>query len=80
MCGTGKPHLPWRHPHKFWDLYEGKTITTAKHQSIGENITTLAFERNGGQGYSGTFGGKKCAPPIRPPVQPHPRCTCCASM
>ena len=25
----------------------------------GENITSLAFERNGGQGYSGTFDGKK---------------------
>lgn len=54
-----QPHLPWRHPKQFWDLYEGKSLTTAKHQTIGENITTLAFERNGGQGYSGTFDGHK---------------------
>jgi iduronate 2-sulfatase len=57
--GIRKPHLPWRHPKQFWDLYEGKSLTTAKHQTIGENITTLAFERNGGQGYSGTFDGQK---------------------
>jgi hypothetical protein len=39
--GFRKPHLPWRHPVSFWDLYEGKTLTTAKHQTIGKNITTL---------------------------------------
>jgi iduronate 2-sulfatase len=57
--GIRKPHLPWRHPRKFWDMYEGKALTTAKHQTIGENITTLAFERNGGPGYSGVFDGIK---------------------
>ena len=44
---------------RFWELYDGKTLSTAKHQTIGENITTLAFERNGGGGYSGVFDGVK---------------------
>ena len=48
-----------RHPKQFWELYEGKELATAKHQTIGENITYLAFERNGGSGYSGTYQGKK---------------------
>jgi len=46
-AGLRKPHLAWRVPHKFWAQYEGKTISLAKHMTIGENITVLAYEMNG---------------------------------
>lgn len=57
--GLRKPHLAWRYPRQFWDLYESKDLSIAKHQTIGENITTLAFERNGGWGFSGSYEGVK---------------------
>ena len=57
--GIRKPHLPWRIPRRFWELYAGKNLSVAEHQTIGENITTLAFERNGGPGYSGVYDGQK---------------------
>lgn len=52
--GFRKPHLEWRTPQKFWDLYDGAGIALAKHQTIGTNITHLAFEMNGGMGQVGT--------------------------
>ena len=35
-------------PGRFYDMYDNVTIDTAKHQTISENTTLLAFERNGG--------------------------------
>lgn len=35
-------------PKRFYELYNNITIDVAKHQTISENTTVLAFERNGG--------------------------------
>eukprot|EP00039_Didymoeca_costata_P020866 m.342679 g.342679 ORF g.342679 m.342679 type:complete len:552 (-) comp21706_c0_seq1:1-1656(-) len=44
--GFRRPHLAWRIPRKFWTMYENKTIDVAKHETIGANITVLAYETN----------------------------------
>ena len=46
-AGFRKPHIPWRVPHRFWDLYEGEAIEVAKAQILGEAVPELAFEMNG---------------------------------
>ena len=51
-AGIRKPHLDWRVPGRFHELYLSPTtpISVAKHQTIGRNITRLAFELNGAMG------------------------------
>lgn len=56
-AGIRRPHLDWRAPSQFWEQYEGETIDVAKHQTIGENITILAYERNGEMGQTYSFSG-----------------------
>eukprot|EP00039_Didymoeca_costata_P004773 m.76012 g.76012 ORF g.76012 m.76012 type:complete len:564 (-) comp12538_c0_seq2:173-1864(-) len=56
--GFRRPHLAWRMPKRFWDMYEGKTIDVAKMQTIGNNITVLAYEMNGEMGQIYKKAGK----------------------
>ena len=44
--GFRKPHIVWRVPQRFYDMYKGKSLDLAKHQTLGKNTTTLAFEMN----------------------------------
>lgn len=44
--GFRRPHVDWRVPYRFWDMYEGETIDVAKHQTIGRNVTILEYEGN----------------------------------
>lgn len=45
-AGFIRPHLDWRVPARFWNMYHPKDIELAKHQTIGTNVTKLEFERN----------------------------------
>lgn len=50
-AGIRRPHLDWRVPRRFWDLYANVDVELAKHQSlIGANVTDLAYELNGEMG------------------------------
>ena len=62
-AGLRRPHLQWRSPHRFWRQYEHAEISVARHQTIGHNITTLAYEMNGemGQVYTCKPGSPLCA-------------------
>ena len=53
-AGIRRPHTDWQVPRRLWELYEGIELKLAKHQTIGTNISSLAFEMNGvlGQGQS----------------------------
>ena len=59
--GFRRPHLAWRQPRQFYALYANANLSVAKHMTIGTNITTLAYERNGemGQLYTDARTGKK---------------------
>ena len=57
--GLRRPHLAWRHPARFYDLYRGKALAVAKHMTIGENVTQLAFERNGEMGQTYIYNGNE---------------------
>lgn len=57
--GFRKPHLQWRVPHRFYELYENVTIDVAKVQEIGEGVPVLAYEMNGEMGQVYTKDGKK---------------------
>ena len=48
--GLRRPHLAWRQPRKFWEMYNNKEISLAKHQEMGEDVPLLAFEMNGPAG------------------------------
>lgn len=48
--GIRRPHLSWRTPRRFWEQYENVTIELAKRQTIGANVTLLAYEMNGEMG------------------------------
>jgi hypothetical protein len=41
--GFRRPHLQWRQPRQFYELYAGANLSVAKHWTIGQNITTLAY-------------------------------------
>ena len=52
--GLRRPHLDWRVPRRFWELYggdrgrDGEAIRLAATQSMrGSNTSLLAYERNG---------------------------------
>ena len=46
-AGIRRPHLDWRTPKRFWDMYKDVKVGLAKHQTIGVNVPTLAFQMNG---------------------------------
>ena len=50
--GFRRPHLAWRTPRRFWDQYSdvADTLSLARTQTIGKNITDIAFETNGPMG------------------------------
>eukprot|EP00039_Didymoeca_costata_P011243 m.157145 g.157145 ORF g.157145 m.157145 type:complete len:576 (+) comp15110_c0_seq1:1469-3196(+) len=50
--GFRKPHVDWRTPVSFWEMYNstGNSLSIAAHSSIGENISVLAYEMNGPTG------------------------------
>jgi arylsulfatase A-like enzyme len=63
--GFRRPHLDWRMPRRFWEMYnngtgaDNRTISVAKHQSMsGSNTTLLAYERNGPLSAAFTQDGK----------------------
>ncbi len=70
--GFRRPHLEWLVPQQFWDMYaeQADKLSLAKHQTIGENITTLAYEMNGGMGqnYTTPEGKKYQESPDGPPL------------
>ncbi|MBD0405457.1 sulfatase-like hydrolase/transferase [Flammeovirga sp. EKP202] len=42
--GFKKPHLPFVAPQKYFDLYEGKTITLANYQKLPEGTDSIAYK------------------------------------
>eukprot|EP01051_Picozoa_sp_SAG22_P022066 SAG22_NODE_5139_length_1078_cov_5.111338_1_plen_182_part_00 len=49
FVGFRRPHAPWRMPWRFWELYNSSNISIAAPgaQTIGKNVTTLAYAQNG---------------------------------
>ena len=45
--GFRRPHLNWRVPYRFWQMYNETDIAPAKHQTLGDNITAMAYEYGG---------------------------------
>jgi arylsulfatase A-like enzyme len=44
--GLRKPHLPFNHPKKYWDLYEGKNIPPADNPFIPENAPSASIHNS----------------------------------
>jgi hypothetical protein len=46
-CGYRRPHIPWRVPRRFYDLYDASTITIAgRHaQHVGLNTSTIGYSQ-----------------------------------
>eukprot|EP01050_Picozoa_sp_SAG11_P016850 SAG11_NODE_2350_length_3483_cov_3.342494_2_plen_191_part_00 len=68
FVGFRRPHAPWRMPRPFYDKYDNESsISISRAQTIGENISTLAYAQNGfasgRNGWSNAeFGPKKPLP------------------
>ena len=51
FVGFRRPHMPWRMPWRFWQAYNRSghelSIAAPAAQTIGENVSTLAYAQNG---------------------------------
>eukprot|EP00911_Craspedida_sp_UC1_P000371 UC1_evm1s285 len=45
--GYRRPHIPWRMPQRYWDLYDREELPLSNRQHIGKNVSTLGYVQCG---------------------------------